>query len=173
LVAGLIGAVGVDFAGEHKLFAVGGEKHASGFGGQGSDLARAGAICVHEPDLGGAAPVGDEGDAFAVRRPAGTVVEIAALANAPGPAAGEGHQIDVPRPAVVGEVDGLDGERHLAAIGGDLGVADARDSQQRLHVEGLGLAEQGYGCTDKKHPTGHIPDCTEAAAEGGRCVLAW
>src|SRR5581483_5169805 len=60
LVAGFVGAISENIAGEDELFAVGREEHAAGFGGEAGDLAGVRAVGVHDPDLRGAAAVRNE-----------------------------------------------------------------------------------------------------------------
>ncbi len=61
----------------------------------------------------------------------------------PRQAAARRHQVDLLRLGVLREIDGLDGERDGLAVGRKLRLADPRDLQQRLHVEGLLLRRSG------------------------------
>ena len=138
-VAGVVrAAVGEDVAEDQKIFAVGRDDFAGGFGGKVGDLKLAGAIGAHAPDLGTAAGGAGVVNARAVGRPAGAIGGVAQFA---GRAAGERHGPDAVGGAVVIDVGLADAEGDGLAVGRELGIADALDAEKGVDVEGALLGE--------------------------------
>ena len=98
------------------------------------DLFGGGAVGVHDPDLGGAAAGGEEGDGLGVGGEAGVVV--AALGgDGAGGAAGGGGDVDLAPGRVGFDVHDADGEGDEGAVGGEGGFGDALQLHHRLGGE--------------------------------------
>ena len=159
-VAGVVGAIRIHFAGEHEILAVRREHDAAGFGRQAGHLRRDASVGVHDPDLRGAAAVGNESEAFGIRRPARALVGGAFVGELPRRPAIDRDGVDLLRLLVAVEVDALDRERDGAAVGRDLRIADARDLHQRLRVKGELLSgEERAQQESQDGDSSHIPDC--------------
>ena len=139
LVAGIVGAAfGIDVAGEEQVLAVGREKHAIGFGAKIGDLF---GVARRRDPSARFATTRRGSEIYAIRLESGdqrgrSLISpswVICRGVAPEPVR-SGHNPDLRRLLVRGDVDGLHGERHPAAVGRDLRIAD---SLQRHHGVGV------------------------------------
>src|SRR5258706_988389 len=71
-------------------------------------------------------------------------------------AAVERDHVNLLRPGVLLEIDGLDGEGDQLAIGRQRGLADARELEHGLDVEGAFLSQRETSCADQKQEGTHL-----------------
>ncbi len=139
LVAGVVGAVGVDVAGEGDPAAVGREDAAVGAGGDGGELARVAAGERVEPELAAA----HHQQQLAVRRPA-PMLRLAVAGELARLTSGQGQEPDVLHVAVFGEALLAHRHRRPLAVGRDLDVVRAAGLKQFLGSERSHREQEGH-----------------------------
>ncbi len=159
-VARVVRAIGVNAAGEYQLLAVGRKQDTARFGGEAGNLARAGSIRVHDPDLGRTAPIRNESNLLRIGRPPGPFVIGSLRGDLARRSADQRDRVDLLGLGVLRQIDGLDGEGDRFAVGGKRWLLNPRELEQSLHIEGLLLGREAGGeqqenaaGADKRHMT--------------------
>ncbi len=169
LVAGVVGTIGKNAAGEDQFLAVRRKQHAARFGGKVGDLPGVRSVGVHDPYLRrtcGTQPsaIRDECDLLGIGRPFGPFVVDTQHRDLAGTSAIHWNRIDLFGLGVLRQINGLNGERYGFAVGRKLRFLNARDLEQGLHVEGLLLGgeaqreqEQNAPGTRQRHHDSIVP----------------